>query len=472
MIDRMFTLDQAQLNKIHDVSMKILATIGVLFDDAEVVGIFKRHGFKVDGNVVFFRESQVTKAIESAPSDFNLAARDPAKSVHIGGEDFVLAPGYGAPYVLTTEAYQQPATLIDYHNFCKLVHTSTVLNMNGFMMVQPTDITPATAHLDMMYANIVLCDRPFMGSPVSRQGALDGIEMAALVWGDKNTLKETPVMASLITPFSPLRYTAEMAASVHVNAMYGQACVFGTLIIGGASGPLTIAGLLIQQNAEVMAGITLAQLVRPGLPVLYGGGSSVADLRSGGLSMGSPEFCSMTAATAAVARYYNLPARAGSGVTDAHLPGAQAGIEAALAIYTGIRDGAHFILHAAGMLGTYIAMSYEKFIIDEEICRYVLKMIAPFDVNDDAINLDTMSEINIGGDYLSHPDTFRNCRTAFYQSQLMNRDYYQSWNDMGRQRIEQKASTIVKQRLAEYEQPDIDPAIDRELRKYIAKRQG
>jgi trimethylamine--corrinoid protein Co-methyltransferase len=238
MYDRIHTFSHEELSKIHDASIDLLETVGVRFDDDEAVNFFKSNGFKVDGTTVFFTEKSIRCALDTAPSNFKLVARDPAKSVAIGGDDFALVPGYGASFITSNGGLQREATLDDYQRFCQLVQTSKVINVNGFLMVSPWDLQPETAHLEMLYANIAFCDKPFMGSPLSREAARDCVNMLGIVWGGLEKLKEMPVTVSLITPLSPFRYTAEMAGSIIELARHNQACIFGALVMAGSSGPM------------------------------------------------------------------------------------------------------------------------------------------------------------------------------------------------------------------------------------------
>ena len=472
MYDRMQTFTDQDLTKIHDAALHILKNVGVRFDDDEAIDIFKKAGLKSDGNIVHFTEKLIDRALASAPSKFVLSARNAEKSVVIGEEGFGLAPGYGAALIIDPEGQQRQATLADYDDFCKLVQTSNVINVNGFLMVMPSDIPSETAYLDMLYSNILLCDKPFMGSPLSRSAASDCINLAGILWGGKDDLPDTPVSVSLITPLSPLQYTAEMAGSIIEFSGNNQACIFGILLMAGSSGPMSLAGMLVQQTAEILAGVTLTQLVRPGAPVIVGGTSAILDMRTGCLAMGAPEVARIAAATLQLAKFYNLPARSGCAVTDSCLPDAQAGIESALNLMVAIRNGSNFILHAAGILDSYNAMSFEKFIIDEEIGRMALEYLKPVEITDKSIDLDLIKEVGIGGDYLSHPKTLEQCRSAFFMPNLVNRTGYAGWQENGSMRMDQKATDVLKDRLEAYEKPDIDPQIEKDLRAYIEKRKS
>jgi len=473
MYDRMQTLTKEQMTRIHDGALNLLKNTGVGFIDVETLEIFKANGFKVDGKTVFFQEKDIAKALETAPEKFTVVARDPDKSVRIGGDDFVFLPGYGAPFLTLPDGEQREATLADYDNFCKLIQTSKYIDMNGFMMVEPSDVPAETAHLDMLFSNIVLSDKPFLGSPLSRRAIIDCIEMCGMVWGGKEKLKEMPpVTVSLINSLSPLQFSEEMAGSLIELARNGQAVVVASLIMAGASGPVTLAGVLALQTAEILAGITLAQIVNPGTPVIYGSTSSAMDMKSGALTIGAPELSMISSATAQMARFYNLPSRSGGGLTDALFTDAQAGSESTFSLLTSVRNGINFILHSAGIMGSYISMSFEKFITDEEICGMVRHLMKPIDITDASIDLDVIKEVGIGGQYLSHPKTFELCRTAFFAPDLNNRFTYDAWKAKGSRRIDEIATDMVGKRLATYEKPDIDRDVEAALSDYVTKRKN
>ena len=470
MPDRMQTLTPGELSLLHDSTMDILSNTGVAFNENEALEIFRKKGHRVEGKKVFFREAHIREALATCPSRFRVKARDPEKSVFIGGDDFVLLPGYGAPFVTTPDGGRRQAAMADYDDFCKLVQTSPYLDMNGFMMVEPHDVPPRTAHLHMLLSSILLCDKPFMGSPVSREGAAQGVDMLRILFGDRAT--EEAYTASLCNSLSPLQFSSEMAGSIMELARAGQACCVASLIMAGSSGPVTLAGVLALQNAEILAGICLAQAVRPGAPVIYGSTSSAMDMRTGGLSIGAPELSQNISATARMADFYRLPSRSGGGLTDSLTPDGQAGAESALALSTAVRSGINFVLHTAGILGSYISMSFEKFMLDEELAGMIKKMVKPLEITPESIDLEMIRQVGIGGQYLTQPKTFKLCRTEFFNPRLMSRDNFDSWNSAGRPTARIRAEQEKERRLAEYEPPETGGALKRDLEKYVAKFKG
>jgi trimethylamine---corrinoid protein Co-methyltransferase len=285
------------------------------------------------------------------------------------------------------------------------------------------------------------------------------VEVAAILWGGRDKLREVgPVTVSLIKSLSPLQFSDEMAGSLIELARGNQACAIASLIMAGSSGSVTLAD------------ITLAQLINPGVPVIYGSTSSAMDMKTGGLAIGAPELSMVVSATAQMARFYKLPSRSGGGLTDAHAADGQAGVESALALGTAVRNGVNFILHTAGILGSYIAMSYEKFLLDEELAGLLWKMIKPIEITAESIDVEMIKTVGIGGQYLTQPKTFKLCRTEFFLSDMMNRQNHTGWAATGGKRIDQVATDRLAQRLATYEKPEIDPAIEDALSAYVARQ--
>ncbi|MGD8523029.1 MAG: trimethylamine methyltransferase family protein [Desulfobacterales bacterium] len=467
MYDRMHELTREQIRMIHDASMDILQYTGIKFNEPEALAIFKKRGIKVDGDLVYLAEADVLEALETAPSQFVIQARNPENDVTIGEKSFAFAPGYGPPFITTGDGKCRQGVMEDYNNFCKLIQTSKYLDMNGFLMIEPSDVSPDKAYLDMLYANMVLCDKPFLGCPTSRQGSIDSLEMAGILWEGKNNIRNKPCLLANITTLSPLQFAAEMAASLIEFARFGQPCAIVALIMAGFTGPVTMAGVLTLQNAEILAGIALTQLVNPGTPVIYGSTSSPIDMKSGVISIGAPEMSQFVSATAQMARFYGLPSRGGGSLTDAQFPDIQAGMESALLLSAAIQSGVHYILHSCGILGSYLAMSFEKFVVDEELCGMFRKLAKPVEVTDDTISLDIIKEVGIGGLYLTHDQTLARCRTEYFVPHIAVRQTYENWAEDGMLRADQRAAEVVQQRLASYQKPDIDRNTARALLNYV-----
>ncbi|MCG8472756.1 MAG: trimethylamine methyltransferase family protein [Desulfobacterales bacterium] len=452
--------------------MDILEKTGVAFMYEEALEIFKSHGFRVEGNTVYFTEEDVRKSLSTTPSQFVVEGRNPEKSVSIGEDDWVFLPTYGAPYICEKDGSQRPGTLADYESICKLVQTSPYIDMNAFKLVEPSDVPTETAYLDMLQANMLMCDKPFMGSTDTIEACRDTMEMLSILFGGRETLKEKVVCLGLVNVLSPLKYGEEMAGAIVEYARNGQAMAIINMIMGGTSGPVSLPGLVTLMNAEILAGVVLSQLVNPGTPVVYGTTSCPTNMQSGAATIGAPETYIINAWTTQIARYYNLPCRTGGSITDSLIPDAQSMAEGALCLSTTVRNGANFILHSCGMIGTYIGCNMEKWIIDEEMCGMVRSMMRTVPVTEESIGVEAIQRVGIGGNYLMDPDTLKHCRTAFYKTSFYNKSDASAWMKSGGLSLADAASVELEKRFAAYERPAIDPEVEKALIAYIEGRKA
>jgi len=469
MSDRMQVFSRDEINLIHDASMEILTETGVKFNSPEALDLFRDNGFTVTNPRVFITEKEVMRALETVPSRFVVHARNSEYNVAIGEDDFVFLPTAGAPNVSDADGMRRPAVMEDYFTCCKLVQTSDQLDMNGYLTIQPNDVPSQIAHLDMMMASLTLCDKVFLAASTFRQAALDSVAMAAMVWGGLDQLKKQPVMPAIVHAASPLKYSPEMAEIIIDMARLGQPLVITDMVLAGTSGPVSLPGLLAMANAEILSGIVLAQLAGPGTPVVYGSVSAPSDMRTVASAVGAPEAVVLASAIIQLAQHYKVPCRTGGMLTNSHCLDSQAAAEGTLMMSTAVRNGANFILHACGQLGSYISMSFEKWILDEEVCRTLRRVLKAMDINVESIDVDTIKSMGSDGNYLTHPTTFKHCR-SLYQPYLFTRDDYQTWATRGARRVADQTRSILEKRLEGYEKPPIDPGLEQELEEFV-KRQ-
>ncbi len=468
-MDKMPKVSDKELNTLHNASMRILKKIGIAFHEPKAIEIFKKHSVKTDNNIVFLTESQIENALASTPQEFTINAPNPQNNVRIGGEYPVFAPVLGTAFIVSRTGVQTKASMKDHDNLCKLVQTSEFIDMNGSLMVTPWDVIPETAHLHILLANMTLCDKAFIGCSLTRRDAIDAIEMGSILWGGKDRIRNFPIAITLISALSPLQYPAEVAGALIELSRYGQPLIMTGSPKAGTTGPVSLAGTLALHNAQILAGIALAQLVNPGTPIAYGGISGPADLKTGNILYGAPELSKATAAIAQMAKYYNLPSRSGGALTDAHLPDIQAGIESTLALLTAARSGIHLISYTCGMLGSFLSLSLEKFLIDEELCGKVRNLLKPITITDEEIDFKTIEEAGIGGEYLTAEKTLERCRTEYFSPKLMTSQIYDVWKDAGMKRLEEKASEAVEERLAAYKKPSVGRDVERALERYVSE---
>jgi trimethylamine--corrinoid protein Co-methyltransferase len=452
-MQRFEILTKTQVEKVHATSLRILEQIGLEFVYPPALEVLKKGGAKVDGQRVFFPSRLVEAQIKKAPRRFTLHARNPQNNVVVGGSSTLFAPGYGAAFVTDLENGRRKSTLKDFENFVKLTGASAHQDVLSGIVVEPTDVPYETRHAHMVYTAVKYSDKCFMGSTMGARAAEESIQMAAILFGSRDQIESAPGIMGVIGPLTPLKYDARMLGALMEYAAAGQPPLIASLAIAGATGPVTLAGNLALQNAEVLAGIVLAQLVREGTPVIFGGASSNTEMRNGTLSIGSPEMAMNTAATAQMARYYKLPVRSGGAVCDAKSPDAQASYESMMSLLMAVVCGTNFVLHSAGILESFNCMSYEKFIIDDEMCGMVKRIQRAIEVNPDTLALNVIKEVGPGGHFLDKDHTFDHFRTEFYQPFLSNRDDFVTWQAGGSPQSMETANKKYNEILAIYEAP-------------------
>jgi trimethylamine---corrinoid protein Co-methyltransferase len=456
-------LSLEDLEQIHLTSMRVLEKVGVAFPQADALAVFKQHGVRVEAGRVYLTEAQVMAALRGVPKQFTLHARNPERSVVIGGGSTVFAPGYGAPFLVDAEVGKRSATLDDYHNLAKLSHALPNQDVAGFLLVEPEGVP--SAHLHMLHAHMMHSDKPLMGSTAGRESAHRTLEMARILFG--GALAERAVVLGLINSLSPLGYSTEMLDVLLEYAKARQPMVIAALAMAGSTGPVTLAGVLAMQSAELLAGIVLTQLVSPGMPVVFGSTSTNIDMRSGALCIGSPELSQMVAAHAQLARFYGIPSRSGGSLTDANYPDAQAGFESMMGLLTTANSGVDFVLHAAGIVSSYLAFSYEKFVLDDEMCGMVRRLRRGFAVGPETLAYDVIAKVGSGGNYLMEDHTLERCRTEFWKPNVCDRRGLEAWMSAGRQDAVARARTRWQKLVRDHKDPALDQIIGRQLQAYL-----
>ena len=455
------------LEKIHDATLTVMETAGLVFSYGPARNLFAKAGCKIDGQRVFFPKKLVEEQIEKAPSQFTLYARDPEKNVMIGGDNIAFMPCYGAPFVNDMDKGRRKGTLEDFNNFAKLAYESPNMDITGGNMTEPNDVPVAQRNAERIYSSMVLSDKPFMGAGTGGADARQTIEMASLVFGSRKEMEQKPPFISILCSLTPLGYDDKMCEGIMEYAKAGMPQLISSLAIAGATSPVTMEGTLVVQNAEVLAGITLSQLVREGTPIVFAGSSSAAAMRYGTLSIGAPEMAINTAATAQMGRFYNLPVRGGGALTDSKTMDSQAAFESMMSMMMATTSGINFVLHSAGILEGYITASYEKFIIDNEICGMCKRIKKGEDITAEKLTVDAIRQVGPGGEYLTHMHTFKHFKQALYTPRMEERDNFTSWESKGSLTMEQRANAKYKEILKNYEEPDMDAGIRKDLDTYI-----
>jgi len=448
-----------------------MTEVGVEFMHDDALELFRKAGQKVVDKTVFLDPEFVLEQVAKAPKEFDVQARNPANNVHIGGNMMAFSGVYGPPFV-REGSVRRDAMMDDFRNFTKLAQGYAELDSAGGIICEPYDTPLDSRHLDMIFALQTLTDKIYMGNVVTGENARDTIAMGEIMFGGREAIEKTPVSISLINCNSPLRWDDRMLESLLEYCKAGQPVVLTPFILMGAMSPVTIPAALVQQIVEALSGIALAQLVRPGTPVIFGSFLSNIDMQSGSPTFGTPESGIGLLCTGQIARRFGLPFRSGGGLTSAHQADAQAGYEALMTLMPTFLAGTNWVMHSAGWLEGGLVAGFEKFIIDIELVQMLQHEFTPLEIDEESMAFGAHEEVGHGGHFLGAAHTMERFRTCFYRPMLSSSENYERWMRNGAKDTAARASDIYKKKLAEYEPPPLDEAIREELEAYVVRRRA
>ena len=466
-------LDDAALAAVEAGAETVLAEVGVAFtDNPAALDRWRAAGAEVEGDRVRLPRGMARALCATAPARFEQIARNPGRSVTIGGDHTVLAPVYGPPFVRDLAGGRRYATIEDFRNFVRLGHMSKWLHHSGGTVCEPTDVPVNKRHLDMLHAHMTLTDKPFMGSVTDPARARDSVEMCEILFAEEGGLNGRCAMTSLVNVNSPLTFDATMMGALEVYAEAGQACILSPFVVGGAMAPVSVAGTLIQVLAEVLAGIAYSQLVRPGAPMIFGAFVTSIDMNSGAPTFGTPEAAQILMGAGQLARRMNLPFRSGGALTGSTLPDAQAAYESANTLNAAAMGGVNFMLHACGWLEGGLVASFEKFVMDADQLGVLHRMLGGVDASEEAQALDAIREVGPGGHYLGCAHTQANYERAFWRTGLLDYRPFETWDEAGAPDTATLAAARVAKLLAGYEAPPMAPGTRAALDAFVAARKA
>ncbi len=466
-------LSSDQVEAIHHASLRILKEIGMKVIDPDSRKRMRAIGCDVDdGNeLVRFDPALVEELIRGLPSDYTVLARNRDKNLDVGGNNIVFSTVAGPSFVTDMDRGRRTGTYDELCDFIKVAHSLNIIHQDGGAGFEPMDLSPETRHMDMMYAQITLSDKGWHPCWMnSRSRAMDVIEMTCIALGlSRDELSETPTIPACVNTNSPLLLDAELAEGLVVMAEMGQPIDITPFTMAGAMSPTPLAGTLAQQNAEVLAGFTLAQSVRRGCPCVYGHFATNVDMKSGSPAFGTPEYVKTTLASAQMARFYGVPFRSSNATASAAVD-AQAAYESEMSLWGTVMSHTNHVLHAAGWLEGGLTASFEKLILDAEMLQLIAGVLEPIEVNESTLAIETIREVGPGGHFFAAADTLERYETAFYSPLLSDWRNFETWDEDGARTATERANRIWKKLLADYEKPPIDPAIEEALQAYMAKR--
>lgn len=436
-------LTDAQLDEIHQATLAILANTGVRVQNPEAVEILAAAGSRVtDGDLVKIPETVIEKALEAAPAQVDLYSRTGELRLELAGYNTYFGSGSDLPNTLDlVSSERRPSVLGDVKAYARLC--DSLENLDFVMsMAQASDVPMRTSDRHSFLAMTENTTKPIVYTVWDMAGLKDIVCMAELVAGGARQLAERPFMLAYLEPTSPLVHSDEVLAKMFALADKGLPFVYAPGPIEGASAPVTSAGSLAMANAECLSGLAMAQLRRPGTPVVFGSGSGPLDMKTAVATYSSPEFMHHCLGMAELAHHrYNLPVWGFSGCSDSKLPDIQAGVESAIWILWTAMSGANLV-HDLGYIESGLTGSFEMVVVADEIVSLVRRLMNGIEVSPSTLALEAIHEVGPGGDFLSTPHTLQNFR-SIWEPRLCDRNSYHGWVESGRPNMIRSAREVA-----------------------------
>lgn len=465
---RLLTSDE--LYEIHLATLEILERVGVKVLEQKALRMLREAGAYIDIEEKIARIPQylVEEAVKKAPSGFTLFGRGSGYKLRLEDKRVYFSmQGTGVNVLDLETGKRRDSTLMDLENFFRLadalknIHHTTVT-------VKPRDVPDAVAHVYELLVGFKNTTKTVDGYTYGEDIAMDTIRMASAVAGGEEELKKRPMLLGFHNPVSPLQHSENLTEGLMVYARYRQPVLIASEAQAGVTAPVTLAGLLTQQNAEILSGIVIAELANPGAPVLYGTVSTVMDMKTGNIALGAVEAGLINVATAQLAHYYGLPSRGTGGTTDSKIPDIQAGFEKALTLMMAALAGINFVYDAAGSLESTLTASYEQAVIDNEVCGMVSRALRGIEISDGTLAIDIIKDVGSGGHYLAQRHTLEYFRKEHYlPTIIINREKREIWEKAGSKDLWEVAREEAKRILREHQPEPLDRDVEEELKKIV-----
>jgi trimethylamine--corrinoid protein Co-methyltransferase len=463
-------LSEEGLETIERNADVILRDTGMEFTgDDEILAIFRQAGCDVQGSRVRFEPGFCRKTIQaSAPASFMQHARNPANSVQLGGDATVLCPSWGPPFVHDLERGRRYASYDDFISLVRLHHTIPHLHHSGGVVCEPVDLPANKRHLDMLYAHMRWSDRCCMGAFIGAERAGHAVEMARILFGQEYVAQNS-VLYCVSNTNAPLVLDSHMSGSLKTYARANQPVACTPWVLTGAMSPTTVAGTLAQVLAEATACLALVQLINPGAPCLMGSFASTMSMQSGAPTFGTPEAGLMVLAAGQLARRLGVPLHTVGTLSSSKLPDGQSQQEAAWGLLMSMFAGANLINHATGWLEGGLVTSFEKTMLDADICGKVARFFDGIDLSENAQAMTAIASTGPGQHYLGSEHTLANFMGALFRPLTADNNSFEQWQAEGSKDAATRAYALWKKQLESYEDPGLDPSIDEALKDYMAR---
>jgi trimethylamine---corrinoid protein Co-methyltransferase len=449
---------------------RLAAEVGVRFDHPRALELFREAGQTVDGEVVHFDPDFLRSQVALAPASFPLHARNPARSLEVGRDQMIFAATNGPPFVRAGDE-RRDGTMGDLERFLMMTQMTDVLDTPGRSIVEPNDVPLDVRHLVRALEAIRLTDRVWSGEPSPQRSAEDCLAMAGIVMGGAEALLERPAVFCNINVNSPLHYDVRMLEGLFAYADAGQPVIVTPFLLMGAMAPVTVPAALVQQTAEVLAGLALVQLVRPGAPCVMGSFLSATDMKSGAPSFGGPESGFGLYASGQLARRFGLPWRSGGGtLTASQTVDFQAGYEAFNTLSAAFLSGANVCWQSAGWLEGGLVTCFEKFVADVELIELLQQQFAPARIDEASLAYDAHVEVGQGGHFFGTEHTLAHFRDCFWRPTIGSTDNIDRWRKNGSRDYASRSQDRWLALVESYEQPPLDDAVEAELVEFVERR--
>ncbi len=460
-------LSSQELEQIHAATVEVLETVGVEFQQDEALAVWRANGARVEGSRVYLSQALLSRGLDTVPERFLLEARNPARSVWIGGGETVFGPPAGCIYVQDLGTTRRRATREDYARLVRILHQSSHFSTNGGGIVIPDnpDLTELENFTWLALAGHWYSDKPQMGLNFGGEISQVTLDLSEIVFQGRPGYH----VLGTVNPDSPLMYSNTMLKSLFLYARAAQPLIFAPCSMAMATSPATLAGTLVVNNAEVLAGLTLAQLINPGTPVLYGNTSTISDMQTMAIALGAPELALLVSAVNQLARYYKLPSRTGGALTDAKTPDIQAGMESMLSMVATVTGHTSLVMHSAGILDSFLTLSYEKLVMDEEVGGMARRFDRGLLVNQDSLAVAEIQAKGPGSHFLDTDHTLQHFKQEFWRPKVCDRQVYQPERDYTGYSLE-RAKKVWQGRLADYTLPLMPALVKQELLRYYRNK--
>ena len=459
-------LDEEGIQHIHRAVLHIVETIGVDFRDPVALADWTRAGARVEGTRVRLDRAQLMELIGQVPGGYRFNARNPERSVDVGGDSSIFANCYGAPFVYGLDGVRRRSELEDSRNFFRLAQMSACMHVPGILPVEPQDVPVPQRHLDLVSSALRLTDKPIMGSVVSEAAARDTVKMLRIVFGE-DYLERNVVVTSLLNGNSPLVWDETMLQSLRVYASANQPALLTPFLLAGASAPASITGGVAQLLAEALAGIAYAQVVRKGCPMVLGVALLGVSMKTGAPMLGTAEPGLMNLVVGQMARFYGLPWRSCTMWSGSKSADLQAGYDSANAMWPVLLGGCNFIVHSAGIMEGTLGVSYAKWVQDAAQLDGFYRFFEGLKAENMNAILGDIAAIGPGGHFLGTDHTREN---PFVVNPLQNNDSYEQWLEDGAKTAETVGNETARRMLDRFEAPAMDGGISEALERFVADR--